>query len=79
MSIDAEYQILYPPDSASVPYAFDNLVIYPKEFPTTAPVSPFSDIKFDAVSIPIVFTKLLTILTWLTWFEYSITAASNAV
>ena len=79
ISIDAENHFKFPPESASVPYAFDNFVIYDNELPTNVSEKLESDKNWDPVLIPNVFNKLFAMLTWLTWFEYSITADSNAV
>ena len=79
ISIDALYHFTFPPESASVPYVFDNLVIYANDVPANAPVNPSAEKKSDPVCIPSVLTRLLTMLIWLTWFEYSIIAASKAV
>ena len=50
-------------EKASVPYVFDNFVIYDSDDPINVSVKELSVKKLDPVCIPNVFNKLLAILT----------------
>ena len=56
-----------------------NYVLSNNEDPINVSENPSSVKKLDPVCIPNVFNKLLVMFIWLTWFEYSMTADSNAL